>query len=59
MNPYFETERGKLYQGNCLEVLKAFSDNSFETMITDPPYGLSFMGKKWDYDVPSVKIWQE
>lgn len=28
-------------------------------MVTDPPYGLSFMGKKWDYDVPEVEIWQE
>lgn len=28
-------------------------------MVTDPPYGLKFMGKKWDYDVPSVAIWNE
>jgi len=27
--------------------------------VTDPPYGLSFMGKKWDYDVPSVAIWEQ
>ncbi len=27
--------------------------------MTDPPYGLSFMGKRWDYDVPSVEIWAE
>jgi site-specific DNA-methyltransferase (adenine-specific) len=27
--------------------------------VTDPPYGLSFMGKKWDYDVPSVEVWAE
>jgi len=27
--------------------------------VTDPPYGLSFMGKRWDYDVPSVAIWQQ
>jgi site-specific DNA-methyltransferase (adenine-specific) len=27
--------------------------------VTDPPYGLSFMGKKWDYDVPSVDFWKE
>ncbi len=33
--------------------------NSVDTIITDPPYGLSFMGKKWDYDVPSVEIWKE
>ena len=28
-------------------------------MVTDPPYGLSFMGKKWDYDVPSTEVWAE
>jgi DNA modification methylase len=27
--------------------------------VTDPPYGLSFMGKKWDYDVPSEDVWRE
>jgi len=48
-----------LYQGDCLEVLKTFPDNSVEAVVTDPPYGLAFMGKKWDYDVPSVAIWKE
>jgi site-specific DNA-methyltransferase (adenine-specific) len=28
-------------------------------VVTDPPYGLSFMGKKWDYDVPAVEVWAE
>jgi DNA modification methylase len=32
-------------------------DNSVDSIVTDPPYGLSFMGRKWDYDVPSVDIW--
>lgn len=48
-----------LFFGNCLDVLKTFQDNSFDAIVTDPPYGLSFMGKKWDYDVPSVEIWEE
>ena len=34
-------------------------DNSVDSIVTDPPYGLSFMGKRWDYDVPSVEIWAE
>ena len=34
-------------------------DNSVDSVVTDPPYGLSFMGKKWDYDVPSEEIWRE
>lgn len=48
-----------LLLGDCLEVLKNTQDNSIDAVVTDPPYGLSFMGKKWDYDVPSVEIWQE
>lgn len=49
----------KLLQGDCLEQMKNLPDNSVDTIITDPPYGLSFMGKKWDYDVPSTDIWKE
>lgn len=45
--------------GDCLEVLKDVPDNSIDSVVTDPPYGLSFMGKKWDYNVPSVDIWKE
>jgi site-specific DNA-methyltransferase (adenine-specific) len=45
--------------GNCLEVLKDLEDNSIDSIVTDPPYGLSFMGKKWDYKVPSIEIWKE
>ena len=45
--------------GDCLEVLRTMPDNSVDAVVTDPPYGLSFMGKKWDYDVPSVEIWAE
>jgi DNA modification methylase len=59
IKPYFKTELGELYQGDCIEVMRTFPDNHFDTVITDPPYGLSFMGKKWDYDVPSVELWTE
>jgi len=52
-------ELNKLIHGDCLEVMKDMEDNTIDTIITDPPYGLKFMGKKWDYDVPSVEIWQE
>lgn len=49
----------KLIHGDCLEVLKGMPDNSVDSIVTDPPYGLSFMGKKWDYDVPDQAIWEE
>ena len=45
--------------GNNLEKLKELEDNSIDSIVTDPPYGLSFMNKKWDYDVPSVEFWKE
>ena len=49
----------QLILGDSLEKLKDLEDNSVDSIVTDPPYGLSFMGKKWDYDVPSVDIWKE
>lgn len=44
---------------DCLVHMKTMPDNSVDAIVTDPPYGLSFMGKKWDYDVPSQEIWEE
>jgi DNA modification methylase len=49
----------ELIHGDCLEVLRAMPDCSVDAVVTDPPYGLSFMGKKWDYDVPGVEVWAE
>ena len=49
----------QLHHGDCLEVLKTMPDCSVDSIVTDPPYGLSFMGKKWDYDVPSVDVWAQ
>lgn len=48
-----------ILHGDCLEQLKGHKDNTVDAVVTDPPYGLSFMGKKWDYDVPSVELWRE
>lgn len=48
-----------IHCGNSLEILKQFPDNYFHSVVTDPPYGLSFMGKKWDYKVPGVELWNE
>lgn len=49
----------QLFQGDCLEVMRGMADNSVDSIVTDPPYGLKFMGKSWDYEVPSVAIWRE
>ena len=44
---------------DCLNGMKTFSDNHFHSSITDPPYGLNFMGKNWDHGVPNKIYWQE
>lgn len=48
-----------IYLGNNIEVLRALENDSVDSIVTDPPYGLAFMGKKWDYDVPSEELWGE
>jgi DNA modification methylase len=42
--------------GDCLAVMREMPDASVDAVVTDPPYGLAFMGKRW---VPSVDIWAE
>lgn len=49
----------QLHVGRCEDVLKTLPDNSVDAIVTDPPYGLSFMNHKWDYDVPTVDQWRE
>ena len=46
-----------LYCADCNDVLPLLKD--IDACVTDPPYGLSFMGNQWDYDVPSVDIWTQ
>lgn len=48
-----------IQNGDCLDVLKTLDDNSVDSIVTDPPYGLSFMGKAWDHSVPSADVWAE
>ena len=46
-----------LHTGNCLDVMATMEPSSIDTIVTDPPYGLSFMGKAWDHGVPGVEFW--
>lgn len=46
-----------IHRGDCLEVLPTMADDSFDSCVTDPPYGLKFMGKSWDHGVPGVEYW--
>lgn len=49
----------RLLLGDCLDGMGLLEDCSVDSVVCDPPYGLSFMGKKWDYDVPGVDVWRE
>ncbi len=49
----------KIYCENCLDTMKGMPDNALDAIVTDSPYGISFMGKKWDYNVPGIEIWKE
>ena len=49
----------KILHGDSLELLKDLDDNSVDSVVTDPPYGYSFMGKDWDKALPNINIWKE
>ena len=49
----------ELHHGDCLEIMPTLTENSVDTIITDPPYGLDFMGKNWDKGVPGEAFWKE
>ena len=44
---------------DCLDVMRRLPDNFVDAVVTDPPYGLGFMGKNWDHGVPGVEFWKE
>ena len=58
---YAQEERFTLYHGDNREVLKELADNSVDSIVTDPPYELGFMGKSWDASgiAFNVEVWQE
>ncbi len=45
--------------GDCLEVLPKIESDSVDLIVTDPPYGLKFMGKDWDKAVPKIDVWEQ
>ncbi len=48
-----------IIQGDCLEEMKKMNDCSIDFIVTDPPYGLNFMGKDWDKGIPDEQYWKE
>ena len=50
---------GMIIHGDCLGAMAGMEANSIDAIVTDPPYGLSFMGKNWDHGIPGVPFWAE
>jgi len=48
-----------LHVGDSAEVLKQYPDNHFDSIVTDPPYGIEFLGKEWDKNTGAIEVWQE
>ena len=59
MKPYYQDEWVTIYHGDCREILPSIPDKSIDLVLTDPPYGIGFMGKDWDKALPDKQIWQE
>jgi len=49
MTPYYSDDSVTLYLGDCLDVMRTLPDCSVDSVVTDPPYGIGFMGKVWDH----------
>jgi len=49
----------RILVGDNLPVLRAMPSQSVDAVVTDPPYGLRFLGNQWDADVPSTDVWRE
>jgi DNA modification methylase len=57
MTPHYEDATVTLHHGDCLDVLRELPDASVDAVVTDPPYGLEFMGKEWDRFKAPADAW--
>jgi site-specific DNA-methyltransferase (adenine-specific) len=48
LTPFLGSQDITVYQGDCIQVMRQMPENSVDAIVTDPPYGLEFMGKDWD-----------
>jgi DNA modification methylase len=61
VKPWLDTGDVQVFHGDCREVMRSLPDASVDAVVTDPPYELAFMGKRWDatgiaYD---LNVWRE
>lgn len=55
----YTDQYGTIYNAPCLSVLRGKPENSFDFMVTDPPYAIELVGRSWDKALPSVDVWKE
>ena len=58
MGLHYQDSGVSLYDGDLRTVLSTLPEKSVDFVVTDPPYGLAFMGKDWDSQVPGPEYWQ-
>jgi DNA modification methylase len=51
--------KSQVIQGNNIDVLRTFPDNHFDSIVTDPPYGIDFLGKAWDANTGALETYAE
>jgi len=49
----------RILQGDNRQVLKTIADNTIDAIVTDPPYGIDFLGKDWDANTGALETYQE
>lgn len=49
----------QILQGDNRDTLKTLADNSIDAIVTDPPYGIDFLGKAWDANTGALETYQE
>jgi len=55
----YETDRVMIFNADSLAALRTLPDCSIDSVVTDPPYGLGFMNRAWDKDLPGGDLWRE
>jgi len=49
----------KVIEGNNIDILKGYPDNYFDSIVTDPPYGIEFLSKDWDKNTGAIETWEQ
>ena len=49
----------QIINGNSSEILKQYPDNTFDCVVTDPPYGIGFLGKDWDHNTGDRGVYEQ